>query len=217
MWSRWVARIFIALVVLGALATGGPAVASDIHHAGVVVRQGDGSLTYVYVAFSEETISGIELLRRTGLPVATVVFGGLGEGVCSIDESGCVPSECRKRVCQGPKPDDPFWQFFGESAPGEWKAFALGGSSTRVHDGDIVGWSWTGTTSMLPAVTLDEIAARAGAVDPAADGVFLTRTGSSRKAESGTSPVVYGGAFVVFAAATLAALFVVRSKRRAAS
>lgn len=136
---------------------------SDQHHAGVVVRYPDGQLTYAYVTFAEEEISGIELLRRTKLPLVTVGFGGLGEGVCSLSGKGCPAAECRKRVCQGPRPDDPFWQYFRLDPPRGWTPFLRGASAATVVDGDVDGWSWTGGEPNLPATSLDEIARLVGA------------------------------------------------------
>src|SRR5215212_1014985 len=104
-----------------------------ISYAGVVVRHDDDRMAYAYVGFVESEINGIELLKRSGLDVVTVSFGGLGEGVCSIDEHGCPSTDCRKRVCQGPRDEDPFWQYFRQAEPGdgEWISMALGGSGTK--------------------------------------------------------------------------------------
>jgi hypothetical protein len=133
-----------------------------LHRAGLVVRQEDGRLTYATVAFTEETINGIELLRRSGIPLVTVSFGGLGEGVCSVDGEGCDVGECRRRVCQGPAEDDPYWQYFRWDGTDEWRWLTLGASATDVRDGDVDGWSWTGGDPALPAVTIDEVARLAG-------------------------------------------------------
>jgi hypothetical protein len=125
------------------------------------------------VAFTEPEISGIELLERSGVPLVTVSFGGLGEAVCSIQGEGCSVGECQRRLCQGPRPDDPFWQSFRQQSPGDWRPQLLGASSEAVRDGDITGWSWTNGEANLPAITLDEIAARAeaNAITPPAPSV----------------------------------------------
>jgi hypothetical protein len=134
-----------------------------LNHAGLVIRHGDGRLTYAYVAFEEEEIGGIELLRRTGVEQVTIPFGGLGEGVCQIDGEGCPASECRRRVCQATGQDSPYWRYFGLDEGGDWVPFALGPSSARVRDGDVQGWSWTPDEAELPAMTLAEVAQLAGA------------------------------------------------------
>ena len=158
-------QIAVVLVVVALLLGGSVGQAQErdeAHHAGLVIRDQAGALTYAYVAFSEPEISGLELLERSGVPVVTVGFGGLGEGVCAIGGQGCSVSECRRRLCQGPRADDPFWQAFRQHAPGDWRPLLLGASSTMVKDGDMIGWSWTGGAASLPAVMLDEIALRAG-------------------------------------------------------
>src|SRR5207247_9088948 len=130
--------------------------------AGLVVRHGDGRIIYAYVAFPEASISGVELLRRSGISLVTIGFGGLGEGVCTIDDEGCPASDCRKRVCQGSGEDAPFWQYFRQRTLGDWVALALAASATQVRDGDVDGWSWTGHDPALPALTIDDVARVAG-------------------------------------------------------
>ncbi|HEU5433223.1 MAG TPA: hypothetical protein VFU81_16265, partial [Thermomicrobiales bacterium] len=130
------ASIWALATALALLAAGLPAPArAALNHAGVVVRDGDGSLTYAYVAFAEPTIDGIALLERTGLPVVTVGFGGLGEGVCRIGPDGCPVAECQRNLCQSGPADAPFWQYFRQQAAGDWRAMTLGASATTVRDG----------------------------------------------------------------------------------
>jgi hypothetical protein len=162
-WTKSLARIAIAIALVWSIASPADASASSISHAGVVIRHGSGDLTYAYVSFSGGQISGEDLLKRTGLAIVTVSFGGLGDGICSIEREGCPATVCRRRLCQGGSSDDPFWQYFRQSVPGNWQAVALGASSTNVENGDVDGWSWTGTTAKLPPLTLAEIAEKTGA------------------------------------------------------
>lgn len=158
------ALLGVALVVLAWLAPPTAAEDDSWNRAGLVVRHGDGRVVYAYVAFSEPSISGIELLRRSGIPLVTVGFGALGEGVCSVAGEGCGVNECRQRVCQGAGANAPFWQYLRQSAPGagDWRFLSLGGSATRVRDGDIDCWSWTGGDPGLPPLTLADVARLAG-------------------------------------------------------
>lgn len=164
-----VARFVLLWIVVGAMAATGataggqPGGDAEPHHAGLVVRHGDGRTTYAYVPFAENEISGIDLLRRSGIPQVTIPFGGLGEGVCSLEGEGCGLAECRRRVCQGSRPDDPYWRYLRQERPGVWRPLALGASATVVRDGDIDGWSWTGGDAGLPALSLAEVAVAAGA------------------------------------------------------
>lgn len=152
----------LALLIAGWIWPGSGLAAEPLHYAGVLVYHGDGRMTYALVAFPEETISGIELLRRSGVDLVTVSFGGLGEGVCQIDGEGCQPGECRRRLCQTGDPQSPFWHYVRQTAPGVWSVASLGASATKVRDGDIDGWVWAGTLPPLPALTLEDIARLAG-------------------------------------------------------
>lgn len=177
--GRTVARfVVLALLwaLLGAPAAAGQAADGGLHHAGLVVRHADGRTTYAYVPFAEEEISGLDLLARSGIPRVTVPFGGLGEGVCSLAGEGCGVVECRRRVCQGSRLDDPYWRYFRQEAPGRWRPLALGASATRVRDGDVDGWSWTGGEAGLPALTLAAVAAAAGVAEKAAPTEPMVRT-----------------------------------------
>jgi hypothetical protein len=162
--------ISLAALLAGVLLAPRPTLADEeLHHAGLVVRDAEGRMTYAWVPFAEEAIDGIDLLRRSGIPVVTVGFGALGDGVCSIGGQGCGVAECRRTVCQGSAADAPYWQYF-EQDPGDpavWTWQPLGASSSRVEDGDVFGWSWTAGDPALPALPPAEIASRAGAADMA--------------------------------------------------
>ena len=198
----------------------GAGASQQVNHAGVIVRQADGSFVYGYVAFAEDHLDGVELLRRSGIPLVTSGFGGLGEAVCSLDGRGCGVTECRKSVCQS-GPDAPYWQYFRQGEPGAWSPLLMGASGTRVRNGDIDGWSWTARDADLPAVTLADLAALAGmdgALPPNAPAVAWRRTGPDpalADAERGGSTGSYAAAGAVLAAigagAAVAAL-----RRRAA-
>jgi len=173
----WV-LISLAALLAGVLLAPRPTLAEEaLHHAGLVVRDAEGRMTYAWVPFAEEKIDGIDLLRRSGIPVVTVGFGALGEGVCSIAGQGCGVAECRRTVCQGSAADAPYWQYFAQDPgdPAVWTWQPLGASSSTVEDGDVFGWSWTAGDPGLPALSPAEIASRAGAVDRAAtESVFRT-------------------------------------------
>lgn len=143
-----------------------PSLAQDeIHHAGLIVRDEAGRLTYAWVPFRDEKINGIELLKRSGIPVVTAGFGGLGEAVCSINGQGCGVSQCQRNVCQGSGANSPYWQYFQQSPddPADWIWQPLGASASDVQDGEVFGWSWTASEPGLPSLPRAEIARIAGA------------------------------------------------------
>jgi hypothetical protein len=150
----------LLVAALWLLALGGAAAAQDApNRAGLVIDYGDGAVTYAIVPFEETSISGMELLERSGVPLVTVDFGGLGQAVCTIGERGCGVGDCRQRVCQTADRESPYWQYFRLGDDGVWTPLVLGASSARVEDGFIEGWSWTGKEPDLPVVDLEEIAA----------------------------------------------------------
>jgi len=156
--------LIVTAVSLLCLIAAPPAASQDtLHHAGLIIRHGDGRLTYAYIAFREEEITGIDLLRRSGIEQVTIPFGGLGEGVCSLEGEGCPSSDCRRRVCQGADDSTPYWRYFRQQSPGDWRALILGASATTVRDGDIDGWSWSPEAPNLPAATIADVARLAGA------------------------------------------------------
>src|SRR5262245_34665006 len=217
-------QIAFAIALLAALLMGRPAAGQEMHHAGLIVRHGDGRLTYAYIAFPEDTISGLELLKRSGIPLVTVSFGGLGEGVCSLESEGCPASECRQRVCQGPGDESPYWRYFRQKTPGDWEALALGVSSVKVHDGDIDGWSWTPKDANLPAASMDDVKAvvgvtaesGAGESEPTAVVKTIYPEGvSPPKTSNRQSAIIYSGAALVLVGMFGAATLVIRRSRSA--
>jgi hypothetical protein len=137
--------------------------AAPLHAAGVVIDYGGGRVTYAYVPFVEEKITGIELLKRARVSLLTVSFGGLGDAVCTIDDTGCGLSDCRQRLCQTGDPKSPFWHYLRETSPGTWTFVATGPSAPTVTNGAIDGWAWTGDTPAMPSLTMEQLIARTGA------------------------------------------------------
>ncbi len=160
---RW-RRGFTALLLILAIALSFvfvPWAYAESNEAALVIDYGDGTVTYAVVPFAEASVSGYELLRASGLSLVSIPFGGLGEGVCSIEEKGCSVADCR-RLCQTSDPDSPFWKYFGLGDEGTWQGHSRGASGTTVAPGDIEGWSWTGTEPSLPVLSFAEISELAG-------------------------------------------------------
>lgn len=166
-------RIVAVLLAATFLLSGQATAQESGNLAGLVVVHNDGRVSYAVVQFSEESLSGVELLKRSGFEVTEVAFGGLGIGVCSIDETGCDVSVCRQRVCQGPKPDDPYWQYFLANPDGSWSASALGISADTVNPNDVRAFIWSVDPPNFPAARIAEVQMKA--VDQVADDAWLTR------------------------------------------
>ena len=177
--------ITVAIILIAAVTFDtGTTAASGTSRAGLIVAHGDGRMAYALVTFDGEPISGAELLDRSGLSVTEVSFGGLGVAVCSIDSTGCDIGECRKRLCQGPQRDDPYWQYFIESGAGTWQVAALGISGDSVPDGGVRALVWSAGTPQFPAPSIDELAAKSGPVGE--NGVALTRYQADGTVDTGS-------------------------------
>lgn len=214
------------LILLAMMGTGGaqaatPISGDNLHHAGLVVRHGDGRLTYAYVAFQEDEISGLQLLERTGIEQVTLPFGGLGAAVCSLEGEGCPAGECRRNVCQSGQ-DAPYWRYFRQTEPGMWQPAPLGASSARVTDGAIDAWVWTTADAGLPAIRMDDVRRLAGVAGNgvAASGEIPTAAvrsayppGPSDEAGGGSPATLVAGVGLIVLVA-LGGIFAVRRARQ---
>lgn len=151
----------VPLVLVACMASGAsaqtPEGEREVNVAGLVIDYGDGRRSYAVVPFSEESLSGIELLRRSGLTLVTVPFGALGEGVCSIESTGCDPGACRTRMCQSADRESPFWQYVRQADDGSWAPATLGATQAKVEDGDVDAWVWTGRAPELPPISIESL------------------------------------------------------------
>lgn len=171
-WRGAGSRIWLLVVLFAVLGLIEAAAAQEsLDYAGIVIRPGDGTVTYAYVPL-DEPVSGIELLRRSGVSLVTIGFGGLGEGVCQIAETGCDIDSCRSRLCQTGDRNSPYWRYFQADHDGNWVASPLGGSATKVEPGGIDGWSWTPDEALLPDVDIEDIPALAGALEAPGEAHF---------------------------------------------
>lgn len=116
----------------GARAQDGP------NRAALVIRYADGSIETRCVGFAEPSISGEELLLRSGLPIVMDYDAGAGGAVCRIRELGCSAQDCFCR-CQGK--DCQYWAYY-HWVDGAWQYSQIGASSYRVENGALEGWSW---------------------------------------------------------------------------
>ena len=155
------------------------------NQAGLVIRHGDGRVTTACVGFSEPSISGLELLRRSGVPMVAQ-GSGIGAAVCKIDGEGCeYPTEdcfCRRDGAQSI-----YWAY-SKLKNGEWMYSPLGASNTTVLPGDVEGWAWgsgnSGTGAQPPVQTFDQVCAVPGQHP----GVSTQPSAVSRQPEASIQP-----------------------------
>lgn len=106
----------------------------DKNRAGLVVRFSNGSIETRCIAFQEVSITGEDLIRRSGLATEIATSSGLGAAVCKIGNEGCPVNDC---FCNSER----FWKYFlrEDSA---WSIAPVGMSTRTVRHGDMDGWSW---------------------------------------------------------------------------
>jgi hypothetical protein len=193
--------------------------AEGVNVAGLVIDYGDGRTTFAIIPFVEDSLSGFELLHRSGLDLLTVEFGGMGEGVCQIEDVGCAVSPCRARLCQTGDPDSPFWHYAQDTGGGTWELAPLGASSSIVSNGTVDGWFWRGDDPPQPAASLDEIANQVGidlenvtADDLAVQIATVGDSAPSGSGEEGVGPLA--GIAILAAIVTVGGVILLRARRR---
>ena len=115
------------------------ATGAAVNRAALVITFEDGRSQSFCIEFTEESITGLELLKRSGLPLVTSGNGGLGSAVCSINGKGCSnPGDC---FCKCKGGTCAYWAYY-HFTNGAWQSSPLGASAWTVRDGDADGWSW---------------------------------------------------------------------------
>ncbi|MGD0018579.1 MAG: hypothetical protein ABSD62_04935 [Candidatus Limnocylindrales bacterium] len=135
------------LAALGALALAAPAVpacaASGSHHAALLLEHGDGSVVTRCVAFDASSISGEELLNRSGLPWSSQTFGGFGDAVCALDGEPALYVDCPGKGS--------YWAVFVAGGGGPWQLANVGISTLLIHDGDAEGFRYVPASGVAAA------------------------------------------------------------------
>ena len=152
------ARICICIPILAltaALVAPVEAQQPGLHRAGLVVVHGDGRVVTACVAFSEEGISGVDLLRRSGLTVTVGAYTGLGYGVCEIDGEGCPAGQPCFCQCEGSP--CAYWTYSHRRPDGSWAISGVGAGGWQVHDGDVDGWVWGDGSTAPPIMAFEEL------------------------------------------------------------
>jgi hypothetical protein len=178
----------------------------DSNQAALVVRIDDQRVEKRCVTFTEDTITGHELLERSGLDYV-VNASSAGVFVCNVEGQGCPANDC---LCQCQGEPCIYWSYWRLSGA-EWQYAGLGAAVTEIQDGDVEGWSWGpgSVTSAVapPAVTFDEVCA-APASEPV---VAPAETAASASDSPATSWLAYA-AFLLVALLLVAAYLWLRRR-----
>ena len=132
------------------LAAASPGVAHPLNRAGLVIHFDDQRTETHCIEFVEDTISGYELLQRSGHSVIAS-FESQGAAVCKIDDLGCPAEDC---FCQSP-PD--YWSYW-HLKEGGWVYSPQGSSGYTIEDGFVDGWAW-GPGEEPPSIPFNQICA----------------------------------------------------------
>lgn len=165
--------LLFGLLLLVVLA-GRPGAAQGPNRAGLVVQFGNGEAVGVCVSFDEQSISGYELLQRSGLSFVTQGGSQYGAAVCKISDayraSGCdYPAddcfcECRRAGnCN-------YWAYH-HLQNGVWVYADHGASGSTIRNGMVDGWGYgLGTINdsgvQPPALSFEQICFPNGAPTP---------------------------------------------------
>ncbi len=141
-------HILIAIYALSLLVSvgGGSTVAlaqssGSRSQAGLVLQFPDGSTQTFCIPFAGDSVSGIDLLVKSGLDLKVQAYGGLGAEVCEIGSAGCdYPNQAC--ACQSYGPGGVYWSYF-HLTNGRWQTSVTGAGSYQVHDGDVEGWAFS--------------------------------------------------------------------------
>jgi hypothetical protein len=133
----------------------------------MAVFYGDGSIFTDCVSFSEGSISGLDLLQRSGLSIETATNPNQGTAVCKIGDVGNSSDNCF-----GSMPN--YWSYWKLGASG-WEYSVIGADKIQVVDGNVNGWSW-GTGNPPALISYQNICEGLPFVLPAATQTTLPST-----------------------------------------
>jgi hypothetical protein len=229
-----ITRSILVLAILCAMSpaasadTGRSAAAQREQQAVLVVQLDDRSYVTYCISFSEESITGLELLRRSGLDIAT-----WGTAVCRIEQVGCdYPGE--RCFCQCLAPPCRFWSYW-QWREGHWIYSQVGAGYHGVRNGDVYGWVWGDGQSPPTLVPLEPLCPTAEAItgqdtlqpapaDATTSQTSLTPGPSSPRSAGATEDSILAGnqsaplaeyaAFAVVSALLLAGFFFLRVRHQ---
>lgn len=137
--ATFLAISVIAVTIAGAGLTLSSAVAFSpvLHRAAVIVETGTETRRVV-IEFTEDSITGIEALRRAGAEPVVYSFSGVGGAVCRLFGVG---RDSGADCLGGTGGDSRYWAYFrAASGASSFQYSRVGAGSTTVRNGDVEGW-----------------------------------------------------------------------------
>lgn len=189
-WKPAFVSAFIAAGVVGPAPL--PALCSQLS-ASIVVRMPDGSESSRCVAMPEAEVSGLQVLRLSGLPIVTKDFGGsLGSAVCQINGQGNDSPDCPGSAGH--------WHYW-HLVDGTWEESQVGAGAYTVHARAVEGWAWASGTKAIPPAS-----------KPSGDCEPLIAQGKSSEPAS-VLPVFRYAAFLALAMGLVGTRYLLRRRR----
>jgi len=138
-------RVWLTASIVLLLATAslpGAVFAQGPNQAGLVFVYGDGRVEALCVSFTEEQMSGADLLTLSGVDVV-LDTASMGVTVCQVEGEGCAfPAEPCFCQCMGGG-ECAYWNYFyRDPGEGEWIYSALGALVRKVRPGSVEAWVW---------------------------------------------------------------------------
>lgn len=124
--------------------------------AGIVIDHSDGTRKIVVVDFPGETITGLQLLQRSGLHLITSETS-FGTAICSIDHEGSAANNCFG------DPQFRYWSF-NTFINKEWVSSPVGAGDSIVRHGDILGFHFTTYGTSPLSIHEDDVFGQTSAV-----------------------------------------------------
>ncbi len=150
-------RLAILITMLALLLPSLPAAGAQAaaHRAGLVIRAAGNRVATYVVSFSEESISGAEVLRRA-LGGALEMDSGM---VAAISGVGCHPPK-ESAFCQCQGGACTYWRYYHLAADAShWVYSNQGAEDYQVHDGVVEGWAWASSDTPPPLYTFAQLTA----------------------------------------------------------
>jgi hypothetical protein len=196
-------NLIVFSTVLLVMVLSGPVASANT--AGLVIVHANGTVKTRAVEFDEPSISGTELIRRSGLDYS-IMNGSAGEAVYMIDGEGDTNGWVTKEN------KTYYWGFYVFDRD-KWKYSSVGAGSIVVKAGDIMGWHWQyyGQPIGFPATSIPEM----GFKMPADKNLRIegkavaVSTATAKKASQAKSPIWVYSIFGLILAG-LAVILVIR-------
>ena len=152
----WVLLLLLAFL-LALLPSPALAQEGGTNRAGLIVVHGDGRVLTRCVTFTEERISGLALLQRSGLAMDANT-GPMGSAICTINGEGCPAKDC---FCKCKSNPCTYWNYFHRNPDGSWVYSGMGAAMWTVGNGDVEGWVWGDGSASPPNLTFEAICSAA--------------------------------------------------------